>query len=361
MILCDWRFEWITTWDDVWSPNFSDRWQGLLKIANNSHVFATLPLVRAWWLAAQNVYKVDPCFLLATSTDGATVFMPLVIVSHGIKNACLRMLQPAGNSVYDYHDPISHGFTQKDWPSFWETLETELLTRWHGKFDRAAISGLRLQPEVVGVGVVDSAPYLNIGSCSSPEEFLASLGKSLRGDIRRQLRRLEEVGPVSCRVLQSTETETALAWLPEILEQHLEKWPNSYKLPGFHAALIREALPSGLLHLSELKVGDAVVSRHLGFFYQRRFYWYMPVYNHKYQIYSPGKLHLYFCAVEAIDKNGDVFDLLRGKEEYKLQWTEQADELYAVGWRSSAIGSALKLALVESVKPLLQKLLRGMQ
>lgn len=297
--------------------------------------------------------------MLATSTDGATVFMPLVIVSHGIKNACLRILQPAGNSVYDYHDPIGHGVTQKEWPRFWETFETELLTRWRGKFDRAEISGLRLQPEVDGVGVADSAPYLNIGSCSSSEEFLASLGKSLRGDIRRQLRRLEELGPISFRVLLPNEAETALTWLPEILAQHAEKWPNSYKLLDFHADLIREALPGGLLHLSELKVGDAVVSRHLGFFYCRRFYWYMPVYNQEYQIYSPGKLHLYFGVVDAINKEGEVFDLLRGEEDYKRQWTNCNKQLYSVNICSKGKIPFAKIWFKEAIIEGLKKVLRS--
>ena len=356
--MSSWHFEWLTTWEEVWHPALVKRWQALLDRAQDAHVFATPPLVRAWWQAAQQVNKIDACFLMARSTDGATVFMPLVMVRHGIKNAGLRILQPAGHAEYDYHDPISHGLSNDQWPNFWEAFEAELSTRWRGTFDRAVIGGLRIRPEREGVEISDNAPYLTIGSFSSAEDLLASLGSSLRGDIRRQLRRLAEVGPVSFRVLQPDETETALAWLPEMLVLHAEKWPNSYKLPGFHAALIREALPAGLLHLSELKVDDAVVSRHLGFFHQRRFYWYMPVYNSAYQSYSPGKLHLYFCAVDAIGKEGNIFDLLRGEEEYKQQWTGQAIELYEVHWRGSASGTSFRLALAESVKPVLQKLLR---
>lgn len=354
--MTDWHFEWITAWQDVWDSAVVDRWQALINKVDNPHVFATPSLVRAWWLACKNIIEVDPCFLLATSAGGAVVFIPLVIVKHGIRNACLRTLQPAGHAEYDYHDPIAQGLAADHWPHFWQSFVDEINKRWGGTFERAVLNGLRISPHIGGAEVSDRSPYISIGHFSSADEFLASLGKSLRGDIRRQLRRLEEVGPVSFRVLQPDETDVALTWLSEILAQHAEKWPNSYKLPGFHAALVREALPAGLLHLSELKVGDAVVSRHLGFFYRRRFYWYMPVYDPTYQTYSPGKLHLYFCAIDAIGKGGEVFDLLRGEEDYKRQWTGQSRELYEVSWRGSSLGSALRLTLVELVKPALQKL-----
>lgn len=356
--MSSWHFEWFTDWQDIWSSDFTGHWQALLDQADNPHVFATPSLVRAWWHAAQKVYKIDPCFLLATSPDSATVFMPLVIVKHGIKNAGLCILQSAGHAEYDYHDPITHRLTRDHWPNFWEAFESELSTRWRGAFDRAVLGGLRIRPEVDSVEISDNAPYLMIGSFSSVEDLLASLGRSLRGDLRRQLRRLEEVGPVSFRVLQPDETETALTWLPEILVQHAEKWPNSYKLPGFHAALIREALPAGLLHLSELKVGDAVVSRHLGFFYHRRFYWYMPVYDSAYHSYSPGKLHLYFCAEDAIGKEGEIVDLLRGTESYKLQWTDCCALLYSVSIRSSCKMPVVKTWFKETIINGFKKVLR---
>jgi len=313
--------------------------------------------VRAWWIASQHVHEIAPCFLLATSADGATVFIPLVIFKYGVKNACLRTLEPVGHTEYDYHDPIAHGLTADQWPHFWELFALEVNKRWRGAFDRAVLNGLRVRPALDGTLLSDRAPYIPIAGFSTADDFLASLGKSLRGDIRRQLRRLEGLGQVSFRVLQPAETDTALTWLPEILAQHTEKWPNSYKLPGFHAALVREALPAGLLHVSELKVGKAVVSRHLGFFYRRRFYWYMPVYDPSYQNHSPGKVHLYFCALDAIGRGGEIFDLLRGEEDYKRQWTEKSIELFDMSWRSSSPGAALRLALAESVKPALQNLL----
>lgn len=351
-----WTFEWFTTWNDVWRPAVIDRWQTLLDDAGDPHVFATPSLVRAWWLATKHDHKIEPRFLLATSTDGATVFIPFIIVKHGVKNACLRTFEPAGYAVYDYHDPITHGMPEDRWPHFWESFAFEMNKCWRGTFDRAVLGGLRICPALEGAEVSDRAPYIPLAGISTADDFLASLGKSLRGDIRRQLRRMEEVGSVSFRVLQPDEIETALTWLPDILAQHTEKWPKSYKLPGFHAALIQEALPAGLLHLSELKVDDIVVSRHLGFFYGRRFYWYMPVYNAAFQIYSPGKLHLYFCAVDAIGKGGEIFDLLRGDEDYKRQWTENFSELFEVSWRGSSSSSLLRLTLAESVKPALQKL-----
>lgn len=332
------------------------RWEALLDRAEEPHVFATPPLVRAWWLASQRVYEIAPRFLFAMH-DGATVFIPLVIIKHGLTNAFLRTLTSVGHAEYDYHDPIASGMAEAQWPSFWSSFSIEVNKRWGGEFDLARLGGLRSCPSINGTKVVTGrAPYFRIAGLSFAENFLAALGTSLRGDIRRQLRRLEQLGTVGFRVLQPHETDAALIWLPAILEQHSNKWPNSYKLPGFHEAIVREALPTGQLHISELKVADVVVSRHLGFFYRGRFYWYMPVYNFAYQSYSPGKMHLYFCALDAIFRGGEVFDLLRGEEDYKRQWTALSRELVELSWRGSLAGAGLRIAVAESVKPALNKL-----
>lgn len=351
-----WQFEWITSWDEVWSDSHLDRWQDLLDQANEPNVFLTQPLVRAWCKAAQQVQNVLPCFMWATSEGGLSVFMPLVIVRSGFRNAWLSVMQPAGLGEYDYHDPLCIVSDEISNLNFWDAFEIELAKNWHGKFDRAIFGGLRDCSFGVSTELVQRAPYFAIDKFSNEDDLLSSLSQSLRGDIRRQLRRLANVGTVSYRVLDPEETERALSLLPEVLCQHTAMWPNSYKLPDFHASLIREALPSGVLHLSELSVGDVVISRHLGFFYQRRFYWYMPVYDSAYQNYSPGKLHLYFCAVDAIEKKGAVFDLLRGEENYKRQWTDSTEDIYVIKQCGSAIGSKLRLMLVDIIKPALQRI-----
>lgn len=350
-----WKFEWLTTWQDIWQPDSVTRWEAVLDRADEPHVFATPSLVRAWWFASQHVYEMAPRFLFATH-DGITVFIPLVLIKHGLKNAYLRTLTSVGYVEYDYHDPIACDLPADQWPSFWASFRIEVNKRWGSEFDLVRLGGLRSCPSIKGTKMTDRAPYFRIAGLSCAENFLAALGGSLRGDIRRQMRRLEQLGPVGFRVLQPNETNAALIWLPEILEQHSNKWPNSYKLPGFHEAIVREALPRGHLHISEVRVADVVVSRHIGFFYRGRFYWYMPVYDFAYQNYSPGKIHLYFCALDAISRGGEVIDLLRGEEDYKSQWTALSSELVELSWRGSLAGAGLRLAMAESVKPALKKL-----
>ncbi len=353
-----WKFEWFTTWQVVWHPDVIERWQSILQFAIEPHVFATPALVRAWWLASQQVYTTVPRFLIATR-GGATIFMPLVIIRYGLKNGYLRTLQAVGQSEYDYHDPVACGILADHWPAFWESFGAEIQKRWGGEFDVAILSGLRVSPNLKGTTVYDRAPYFSIKEYSSPTNFLSSLSGSLRGDIGRQIRRLGRLGTVSYRVLKPDEADTALLWLPNILSQHSAKWPNSYKLPEFHKFVVQEALPAGLLHVSELAVGDTPVSRHIGFYYCHRLYWYMPVFDPTYQTYSPGKVHLYFCASDAIARGGEIFDLLRGEEEYKSLWTDRSCELFQIKWRGSSIASALRQTMAESLKPFIHKLLEA--
>ncbi|MFA6062364.1 MAG: GNAT family N-acetyltransferase [Gallionella sp.] len=351
--MSNWQFEWITSWDEVWSDPHLERWQNLLDQANEPNVFVTQPLVRAWCLAAQQVQNVSPCFMWARTVSGLSVFMPLVIVQSGFRNAWLRVMQPVGLGEYDYHDPLFGVNNEVERSSFWQVFDIEISVRWGKKYDRAIFGGLRAQSFSNAVELADRAPYFVIERFLNEADFLSSRGQNLRGDIRRRLRRLEDLGVVSFRVFSPEETEAALNVLPELLSQHAARWPNSYRLPGFHASLIREALPVGFLHLSEVCVGDIIISRHLGFFYKRRFYWYMPVNNPKYDNYSPGKLLLYFCAVDAIKKGGALFDLLRGEETYKSQWADGVEDLYVIKQRGTGIFSKIQLALVDTIKPIL--------
>ena len=140
-----------------------------------------------------------------------------------------------------------------------------------------------------------------------------------------------------------------------ILDEHTKKWPNSYKAPGFHDKLIKYGLSEGISHLSELRLNDKAISWHLGFIYKARFYWYLPVYKAEFSQYSPGKVHLYFCIEDAIKKNANIYDFLRGDEDYKSLWTKESIPIYELSWSSKGLISQARNMCVKKMKPLLRK------
>lgn len=356
--MTEWHFSWLTTWPEVFVEAESTKWMKLLDVSPNRHVFFTPALLRAWVSTYREISLVEPRFMLAQSKSGEKVFLPLVITRRNWKNAGLRVMHPVGLSEYDYHDPIS-STDDLCWDDFWSAFEREVLSRWGKSFDVFRFGGIRsasLPKKQVGMPV-DTAPYISLAGFSSADDFLASLSQSLRGDIRRNLRRLEQLGEVKLRVYAPDEIELAQQTLRSLLNYHRSRWPDSYKAPHFHKNLLREALPAGVLHFSELMVGGQPVSWHLGFCFGERFYWYMPAYDPEYQVYSPGKVHLFLCVGDAIRQGIQVFDLLRGDEGYKKLWTNLSEDIYDVQFEGKRFGRSLRIALLEQIKPRLKKML----
>ncbi len=143
---------------------------------------------------------------------------------------------------------------------------------------------------------------------------------SLRGDLRRQMRRLEEIGPLKFKEYNSWE-EIPAETFHRFMHQHSLRWPNAYKAPHFHENLLREGLKTGVTHFSTLSVGDAEIAWHLGFKYRGRYYYYMPAGNQDYFKYSPTKVHLFFLMLRSVEHGYEVFDHLRGEENYKSGWS----------------------------------------
>lgn len=345
----------------VWDQSFLSQWRKWIDQSADAHVFFEPSVVCAWVETYERLKHIEPRFLIAKNSDNFVIFLPLVQVKENWKGAFQTSLLPVGYSEFDYHDPIVVGSPDISViKSFWEAFFAEINSRWGRYLDIVAINGLRSNFVSYKFNSIqtDYAPFINLKGMHSIEQLLNSLSQSLRGDIRRQKKRLESLGEVKLHIFSNDETDDALHILPEILSEHSRRWPRSYKSQGYHERLVREALPAGFLHLSELLVGGLPVSRHLGFIHHKRFYWYMPVYNPEFAAYSPGKLHIYFCIEDAIRKRVAIFDLLRGAEYYKSAWTKEQTNLFILNWCSERFGSIIRNFLVHSLKPSILKLKR---
>lgn len=350
-----WQFEWLVKWEDILNPAFESQWRDWIDKSADAHVFFEPSVVRAWVETYERLKHIEPRFLIARSDNHCMIFLPLVQVKENWKGAWQTSLLPVGYSEFDYHDPIVVGHQDPSLiKSFWKTLFAEITLRWGRAFDVVAINGLHFHCDSCTTKFIksDDAPFISLKGINSIEEYLNSLSQSLRGDIKRQQRRLERLGEVKLRVFSKDETEDALNILPEILSAHSRRWPRSFKAPEFHANLIKYCLPSGILHISELLFNNSPISWHIGFLHKQRYYWYLPVYKSEYQNYSPGKIHLSIAICEAIKKGTDFFDFLKGIEGYKLQWAKGIAPLFEISQRSRSISATLKLFVTDTFRQL---------
>jgi CelD/BcsL family acetyltransferase involved in cellulose biosynthesis len=348
-----WKFHWLTNWDEIWEKGFVDKWKEWLDCSPTAHVFFHPALVRAWVETYQPIRALTPYFMLASS-GAHSIFLPLVLWKRNWKNGFQRLLIPAGYSEFDYHDPILTGPADSfDWLSFWGAFERQIVRRPPVRFDRAQLDGIRriFSGRGTSWNEADMCPFADVSIFKGSEEYLSSLKASLRGDLRRQSRRMAEVGQTEFVVFSHDQREMALNEIGPFLTAHTKRWPHAYKTPRLHANIVESALPAGLLHFSALKIGGKTAAWHLGFVYQDRFYYYLPAQEEAHEKLSPGKVLLLKCVEDAIARGLKIFDHLRGEENYKAGWTDKKELLCTYRSNSQWPFSRMRNMAIDRLRP----------
>jgi CelD/BcsL family acetyltransferase involved in cellulose biosynthesis len=353
-----WQFDWLTTWDDIKSPEFSARWQRFADEAFTSHVFFHPALGWAWLDTYLPLRDLRPCFLIGRRGQH-TAFLPLVLWRKNWKNAFQRVLVPVGYSDYDYHDPLVIGPAETmDWAGFWTGLHENLTLRSPCQFDRFELGGVKAEHTEGAVAWEDDerCPNIDLSPFQNVEQYLATLSKRLQGDLGRRMRRLMEEGSVTCRAYGRKEAAEATAALTPFLRHHAARWPNAYRAPRFHELLIQRGLPAGLTYFSELRLNQVTLSWRLAFTWKSRYYSYIPVVNPAHARRSPGKLHQLECITACFALGLRIFDHLRGAEAYKNDWANGETRLKRAAWSRSSAVSSLRNAWVDHGKQGLARL-----
>lgn len=344
-----WHLQITDNWHDIWGTGYQCKWTKLLLESENSHVFFHPKLVKAWTETYIQIRSIQPIFIWGT-TENNKVFFPLILWKKNIKNAFLNVIVPVGYSDFDYHDPIfEHEPTKLEVDSFWETLDILLNTY---NYDEIIFDGIhdKYSPANYTKKNKDVCPYLNLSNLHTDTELLYFLSSSLRGDIRRQIRRLNELGRLN--IHEYVTNEDAFSTIDKFLFEHSKKWPYSYKAPSFHRNLISNGLGS-IVHFSSLNIDNTPIAWHLGFEYKKTYYYYMPIGSEAYSHYSPVKIHLYYLITRAINLNYKNYDHLRGDETYKQGWSNGIGEIYQYGRCNTKIISKVKTHIITLKKILL--------
>ena len=343
----NWKFSWINSWEEIKSTTFYLQWQSWYEQSTDPTVFNHPLLNKIWIETYLDLRKIDPHFCIAEN-KGTLVIFPLILWTRNWKNLFQKLLIPVGYSDYDYNSPLLINPTPEfSWPEFWQNFLNYLINKRPIPFDQVIIPGI--PEEISGKGLnwsfYDISPQLELEPYYHTFDILDKLPASLRGDIRRQIRKLEKLGILN--YIELIDINDALKELPSFLWNHKIRWPEAYKAPGFHEQLILNCLSLGLVHFSVLKISDESISWHLGFNDSKTFYYYMPAYNADYASYSPGKIHLKFLIESAIVQHNLTFDHLRGVEKYKVGWANRKIIIFSTSYINKSIRSRFINCLLE--------------
>jgi hypothetical protein len=342
----NWRFEWITSWEDIDHPGFIKTWEDIYNHADNPNIFMHPALGMTWLNVYRKLRTLEPYFIIEKKGN-SQVFFPLLLWSLSGKNAFLKKMIPVGYSDFDYTGPIYVNLSgNEDKQQFWNELSRIItLENVLKKFDQVEFTGIRDKFKLTGFKVLEErCPKINLAPLESCESFISTLPVKLRKDLKRRRNRLEEKGTVDFTVL--TSFKEIKKSFPVFIQWHAMKWPKAYKAPGLYEAVLRDSLNAGILHYSVLSLDTIPISIRVGFFNTDTFFSYIPVYDPKYSQYSPGKVHLMHCICWAIEKKLSIFDHLRGEEQYKSEWTENSYPLYTYSlWNPGFTSSLKRMAL----------------
>jgi CelD/BcsL family acetyltransferase involved in cellulose biosynthesis len=153
---------------------------------------------------------------------------------------------------------------------------------------------------------------------ASWDEYLESLDKKTRHEIRRKLRRAEGgEDPVEMKLYGAGEVEELLRLMA------LDPNKAAFLTPSMRRqfrAVAESAEKMGMLQLAFLETGERKIAAFFNFEYRQRIWVYNSGMDPQYSASSPGWVLLALLIRRAIETGCRVFDFMRGDEPYKFQW-----------------------------------------
>ena len=166
----------------------------------------------------------------------------------------------------------------------------------------------------------DVSPFLVLPN--SWEEYLSSLRKKHRHELRRKIRRLEEtVEFTSGDIYDSDEIYNNLdefIYLLKISSKEKENFMNENREKFFKELILNLSKENKIIY-SYLKVENKTVSSSISFYLSDTRYLYNSGFDPKYNYLSVGLLNHAFAIQRSISKRFKIFDFMRGNERYKYE------------------------------------------
>ena len=347
-----WNFKWIKDWDYIQSSEFISWWEDIFAKSLNKNIFFSHVMVLTW----MKEKKAKPFFCIAESTN-ITVFYPLIMLKMGIFNWC----GPVGKDEFDYLEPLFCGTCDIETiTSFWENLDIEIL-KLKKHWDILKFRGIR--EEFISKNSKwqkeDICPGISISKYTNIEEFMLIKGGSFRRHTYKQIRKLKSLGELNLHIYERDDPKLDFA-INDLLRNREMKWKYLKEHRLLFKSIIAASIKRQIGQLSELRIGETAISWNLRLLNHDIFYYYIPVTNSEFLNYSPGKIHLYYLLDYAFKNGMSYFDLMRGSDEYKQQWSNTQNQTYSYYTTSPMLKTKLKF-LVSNLKTKVFHLIRHLR
>ena len=315
-------------------------WYELLAASNDATVFQTPSWLGTWW----DHFGQGNELLLLTAREGERLVGVAPLMRQADTVAFL-----GDTSLCDYHDFIVLPGAEEP---FLQAIFAHLCAQGVAEVElqglRQGTPSLELVPRVAeGVGFSVETQHEAVSPSvelhGTWEEFLQRLKKKDRHELRRKLRRLQEVDPgygyvVISDGLSATQEVRQFSELMRDSREEKREFLNPER-EQFFLDLTQRLAREGLAKLYFLEVKGLRVASALCFDYRGTYYLYNSGYDQNYAGMSVGLLLKALCVKDALVQGADHFDFLRGGESYKYDLGGRDVNLYRITLRSSVAQS----------------------
>lgn len=300
------------------SPEFESKWRDILASDPHATPFQSPDWHRIWW----RHYGGDrrPLTLAAHEGNDLVGLYPLMR-----SRGAWRVIRPSGIGPADYLQPLIRPGYESALELFAESIaamdDVDLVDLQQAREDKPSVT--------ISGEVIDQARCLVLQLPPTYDEFLGSLGKSLRFDCKRLGKPPFSTGAAE---LETVGADDVSAGLEILFEQHRLRW-RKRGLPGvfigrsrkFHLEWAATAASRGWLRLQVLRSEGKPIGALYGMAMGGTTYFYQCGFDPDYKALSPGTLLVAHTIRQAIEEGRLVFDFMRGDEPYKRRWKPQQE------------------------------------
>jgi CelD/BcsL family acetyltransferase involved in cellulose biosynthesis len=337
-------------------------WRGFQRNADCT-AFQTFEWLSAWQRHIGSPSGVVPAIVVVRDSGGA-ILLVLPLATRPIGFA--RELVWLGSEHCDYNAPLlaadySARVKSGEFLQIWRDAMQLLQAHPRSHFDLVRLDKM---PEAVRS---QQNPMLELtttlhpsGSYATPLArtwdafYAAKRSPSTRRRDRTKRNRLAELGDI--KLVNARNPDEALDAMATLVRQKSAQFarlgvPDLFARPGyveFLRAFAGGPEASGLVHISELRVGSQVAAVNFALTLGHRYYHVLSSYaDGELARFGPGAIHLHELLRYAIENEFTIFDFTVGDERYKLDWCDGTqllhDHISTSTWRGSVVAAPMRL------------------
>ncbi|WP_026377135.1 GNAT family N-acetyltransferase [Aestuariibacter salexigens] len=309
----------------IWSTLFQE---------SNASTFLSWP-----WIKAMLKTCGDDTLILVATLNVKTVGCGIVSFTKGI-NTKKAFLHRSGKQELDqvwteYNDFLLHkDYVKEARLALIDYCVANL--QWNefviGASCKDAVSAFKLHPLIERTEWLSQCFYVNLVNYKSDSDYLASLSRNTRYQIKRSLKEFNDLGTLS--IERADSTETALSWISDAAPHHIKRWTGTRVGSGFtnpqfvqfHERFIRNAFEQDMIDILRISAGDNIISYLYNFVEGPiiRFYLSSNVYENDASQARPGLVAHFLAIRYYLNAGKKIYDFMGGESRYKLSLSDSS-------------------------------------